>query len=429
MRQADSTIKGYIYQFNKSILEILRMSNDDSLILEGVIEDIDILSHTSTTTIQCKYHEDKKYRISSVATPIIEMLCNYCKSSYVGKEIRYVLYAFFADNVDSIDVSEFENFLNTTQDREIMTKFFHQVFRIPDKDILAIANKPKRSAEDKDKLVSYYKANRDKLLPMVSIEEFWQCFCYVKADQFDQLKESILEELGKITDAETASTLYYPNAFSFVASLSAKNNIDDRTVNKDSLLSFLSQQKTILLNRWTLEALDRNTLLKKKRDSLASLFASNPDVRAFVFSDAFLNFNSDLIIPFIRQYIGKYYKKPKLQKPPIFVFGDNSDELMQSVIMELYKYQQQVNTGMVGMQFVEDSFINDNNCADNYVCKISKLCNISAIILEQCHINQLYIVGSIDSILDSQNYYTETLAVQTINELRYLISLTRTLEV
>lgn len=82
MRQADSTIKGYLYQFNKSILEILCMSDDAILILEGIIEDIDILSPTGTTTIQCKYHEDRKFRMSSVAVPIIEMLCNYYETFY-----------------------------------------------------------------------------------------------------------------------------------------------------------------------------------------------------------------------------------------------------------------------------------------------------------------------------------------------------------
>ena len=39
MRQADSTIKGYLYQFNKSILTILEAENDASIVLEGVIED------------------------------------------------------------------------------------------------------------------------------------------------------------------------------------------------------------------------------------------------------------------------------------------------------------------------------------------------------------------------------------------------------
>ena len=103
MRQADSTIRGYLYQFMKSIIEILQMPDSNSLILEGIIEDIDIISPTSTITIQCKYHEDKKYSISSVAVPIIEMLCNYCETSYVGKDVHYVLYAYFADNIDSID--------------------------------------------------------------------------------------------------------------------------------------------------------------------------------------------------------------------------------------------------------------------------------------------------------------------------------------
>ena len=42
MRQADSTIKGYLYQFNKSIDVILDSNDDAPVVLEGVIEDIDV---------------------------------------------------------------------------------------------------------------------------------------------------------------------------------------------------------------------------------------------------------------------------------------------------------------------------------------------------------------------------------------------------
>ena len=42
MRQADSTIKGYLYQFNKSIDAILDSNDDVPVVLEGVIEDIDV---------------------------------------------------------------------------------------------------------------------------------------------------------------------------------------------------------------------------------------------------------------------------------------------------------------------------------------------------------------------------------------------------
>ena len=38
MRQADSTIKGYLYQFNKYIYEILQSKDDEIVTLEGVIE-------------------------------------------------------------------------------------------------------------------------------------------------------------------------------------------------------------------------------------------------------------------------------------------------------------------------------------------------------------------------------------------------------
>ena len=429
MRQADSAIRGYLYQFNKSIVEILRLSDGDSITLEGVIEDIDITSSTSTTTIQCKYHEDKKYQISSVAVPIIEMLCSYCESSYIGKTIKYILYAYFSENTDSVEMSDFVNFLNSTQDKDILTKYFHRIYSVRDRSILTIANKAKKSANEKKELVAYYKKNRMSLSLRVSINDFWTCFTYVRAEKYDVLKESVIYEISKVTDPDTASAIYYPNAYSYVASLSSKPDIRDRTISRNDLINFLTVQKSIVLNKWTLEAIDRKKLLKSKRDSLVSLFAANPDVRAFVFSDDFLSKNSGTIIPFIREYINKYFKKPKLQKPPIFIFGDKSIDLMQSVIIELYKYQQSVNTGVVGVQFIEDSFVHDKNCPSDYVCKIAQLSNITVNVLEQCHVNQLYTVGAIGISLSSNNYFAELLDIPTISELRYLVGLNKSLEV
>lgn len=423
MRQADSTIKGYLYQFNKSILETLRLPDEGSLILEGIIEDIDILSPTSTTTIQCKYHEDKRYTLSNVAVPIIEMLSNYCEISCIGKEIQYVLYSFYPDNVDNIEMADFQNYLKTTQDKDILVKYYHKIFNIPDSNILDIANKPKKSSIEKDRLISYYKANQSSLSLRINLNDFWSCFCYKKAENFDQLKKLVLEELKAISDETTASSLYYPNALAHIATLSSKRNENERTISKANLVDFLVQQRTVLLNQWSLEATDRKKLLKSKRDSLSSLFASNSDLRAFIFSDSFLADNKYTTILFIRKYIEKYYKKPKLQKPPIFVFDDNSEELMQSVILELYKYQQLVHTGMVGKQFVSDSFISNINCPPNHVCKITKLSNITVDILENCKVNQLFTIGNPITTLESKNYCIESLAISSMTELEYLVHL------
>lgn len=136
MRQADSTIKGYLYQFNKSIDIILDSNDDVPVVLEGVIEDIDVHMPSAIKTIQCKYHEDKKYQLSSVVAPILEMLCHYCESTYLGKSVSYYLFAYYSDNVDEVDRNAFLDFLNTTKDKEILSKYFHRIYNIPDLTIL-----------------------------------------------------------------------------------------------------------------------------------------------------------------------------------------------------------------------------------------------------------------------------------------------------
>ena len=428
MRQADSTIKGYLYQFNKSILTILEAENDAAIVLEGVIEDIDIHSPSSTTTIQCKYHEDKKYQISSVATPILEMLSHYCESAYLGKEVSYILYAYYAENVESVDMDAFVAFLGATKDKDILCKYFHRIYSVPDSGMLAIANKLQKSRDEKDLLVNYYKSNRTALTLRVDISKFWKVFSYVKAEQFEILKDKVIRKLEEITDHDTAKSMYYPNAFSMVASLSAKSTEQERTLTKNQLVLFLMQQKSVLLNKWTLEALDKEKIIKAKKAYLTSAFSANPDIRAFVFSDNFLDNVDEIVIGFIQEYLNKYFKKPKLQKPPIFIFGNNHSGLMQKTLLALYKYQKSVNTGLIGNTFVADSFVNNKNCSADFVCKMALLENISVDILEQCQVNQLYIVGTINESLDSVNYFVEELDVPNINTIRYLVGLSKTLE-
>lgn len=100
--------------------------------LEGVIEDIDIHSPSSTTTIQCKYHEDKKYQISSVATPILEMLCHYWDSAYLGKAVSYILYAYYAENVDAVDIDAFVLMVRIMVNLNVLLPTLKQSFQIND---------------------------------------------------------------------------------------------------------------------------------------------------------------------------------------------------------------------------------------------------------------------------------------------------------
>lgn len=56
-RIADSTIKGFMYQFNLSLNEILKSTNE-IVKIEGIIEDIDRINEKNIMAIQCKYHEE-----------------------------------------------------------------------------------------------------------------------------------------------------------------------------------------------------------------------------------------------------------------------------------------------------------------------------------------------------------------------------------
>lgn len=51
--------------------------------------------------------------------------------------------------------------------------------------------------------------------------------------------------------------------------------------------------------------------------------------------------------------------------------------------------------------------------------------NITATILEKCQVNQLYIVGKIEETFESPNYFIEILDIENINDLRYLVGLSK----
>ncbi len=429
MRQANNTIKGYLYQFNKSILEIMNADEDASITLEGVIEDIDIELSGSTTTIQCKYHEDKKYHISSIAAPILEMICHYHECSVIGKNMSYVLYAYYADNVKSIDKEAFIDYIKETTNKEIQISYFHRIYEIPDEEILNLANKPKKSKVDKKKLLDYYEKNRSLLKFCIDIDKFWTCFTYCEAMQFDILRDQIIRKLSEYVSCEEAENLYYPNAFSVVATLSAKTKVTERTISKKQFLNILSEKKSVLITKWMLAAMDKKKVLKNKKTFLSSSFATNTEIRAFVFSDEFIARNSNQIVPFIQSYIEKYFRKPKLHKQPIFIFGDECEDIMQNVILGLHKYQKTVNSGMVGNMFVSESFVNNSDCAPSFVCKVTLLRNVDVNLLEKCMVNKLYIIGNITKKFESQNYNVECIDVDSINILKYLVGIDKVLEV
>ncbi|WP_108836587.1 hypothetical protein [Tateyamaria sp. Alg231-49] len=94
-RTADYTIQGFLYQFNKTIKEILTAENDQTITVEGIVEDIEVMSPEATTAIQCKYHEtNTSFTASAVYKPLLQMLKHF--ADHPTESIRYILFAHFA---------------------------------------------------------------------------------------------------------------------------------------------------------------------------------------------------------------------------------------------------------------------------------------------------------------------------------------------
>lgn len=65
-RNANETILGYFYQFDKTIIEILKQTDDNNIITVEGIEDIEVEKANEVETIQCKYHETLEYNNSQI---------------------------------------------------------------------------------------------------------------------------------------------------------------------------------------------------------------------------------------------------------------------------------------------------------------------------------------------------------------------------
>lgn len=117
-RSADYTIQGFIYQFNKTLLEILNDENDAAISVEGIIEDIEVTTAFTTRAIQCKYHEGQKsFTLGNVYKPILQMMEHYLDNT--DKNIEYKLYAHFPNEIeDTIHEITEENIQTIFQSRD-----------------------------------------------------------------------------------------------------------------------------------------------------------------------------------------------------------------------------------------------------------------------------------------------------------------------
>lgn len=323
-RSADYTIQGFLYQFNKSIIELLNSSVDEEVMLEGIIEDIDIRGQSAIRAIQCKYHEAQdKYTLSKIYKPILQMMESYIK--YPNSQIKYIIYAYFPNESNGTEISLTEKQLSSILD-----------------------------STDKE-----YSSLIEKIKGNINLLEFSKQLNVIFGDSFDGLVTNVKAELIKNGFIESdIEFLTYPNAINEIAKRSIKHDPEERKICKVDFVSTLKDIKKIAVTKWTLSLKTKAQILLAKRKQLKPGLNINTRQRIFVFSPKSIDDFNDQIVIFINEYLQKYHYKPAHIKTPLFCFDlDNITVIeMQG---RLYRKGIIANIGSIGGCFDDSYFLKE----------------------------------------------------------------------
>ena len=315
-RTAESTIKGFLYQFQKTIKEILTAPFDSSITVEGIVEDVDI-DHIdgSTTAIQCKYHESvDNFTPSLIYKPLLQMAEHY--SSNTSSDINYRLYVHVPGNQNtnrSITIQELDAALASTN----------------------------RSL----------KSIIERIPSVFSKQDFLSKLTLEFGPSIDSLGDEIKTTLSNLSIANSdVESILYPNAINHIARMSCNDTVQDRTITRRSFEEMLSNCNSTAISRWTLALKNKKQLLLSKRKQLLNNLSQNTRERCiYISKDQIPEFN-DKIVVFICNFIAKYHVKALHTKSPIFAFDCNKDEL-DNITFRLHKKDITARTGFIGGQF------------------------------------------------------------------------------
>ncbi|MDD4963993.1 MAG: hypothetical protein PHI11_08770 [Gallionella sp.] len=387
-RTADYTIQGFLYQFNKTLVELLKAPYDSTITVEGIIEDVEVMTGDSVKAIQCKYHESNdSYSLSAIYKPLLQMMLNF--HTHPNANVDYVLFAHFPDLESiSVDKTELQSVLLTT---------------------------------NKD-----FKTYTSALKDVVDLDAFLKKLKVDVGPKFDTLVEEVctlLKETG--IGAVEVETLVYPNAIHLIATLSIQHDVESRKITKKEFLSKLRKIKTTAISHWTLSLKSRKKLLTERRKQLKSNLAINARLRYFVLHADNLQEFEKQVVMFIDDYLKKYHHKQAHLKTPVFCI-DAPDEQIKDIEKRLYQKRVVVNHGYIADNFDENRFfrtpMRQGLEREFHLSLLSW--NAHKTVLNKQKSDDLFVLGAGGcGEIDIADVNLEELATDSFDEIKYLIGL------
>lgn len=222
-RSAHATIKGYFYQFDHTIVQILSATTPASSVVVEGIEDIDLVDGGNETQIQCKYYEGTKYNHSVIKDAIIQMLRHFHKNGCQAVQgFQYRLYGHYESNQHTLPANfnlDFlkENFLTYTSEKKV-----HKVY-----DELTMT----------DAQLTIFQG----LLKLDVLAKSYD-------NQQQHIGKLLISQISGCTQ-EDADIFYYPNAINAIQKLAIQSDAKDRKITKAKFLLAVNR-KDVIFSLW-----------------------------------------------------------------------------------------------------------------------------------------------------------------------------------
>lgn len=365
-RQANDKIKGYFYQFNKTIYELLSQNNQKTKITVEGIEDVDIETDDAYTAIQCKYYSTQTYNHSVIKKAIICMFNHF--SNNKSSNLKYKIYANFKD-------------VQSKLPNPIQLKFFKDNFlTYKEKDVI-------------------HKVYEELNLNDAEIKVFMgKLDIDINAIDYDSLEidiKKLLKQELNITD--DLIDLYFIKAGSIIKNIAIKENEAERMITKQQFIDLL-MDINIILDKWYITKIGKEKYFSLIRKKYFSKHNISPYERFFII-ECPENIQISTLKKITNVISDKWSKLSKRTPEPfcpyiIFVnlSEDNLLLLKQSLYNDNFKFIDGYD--FKGAKFSVDSIIQEANYKNNIKIKIfdfEEIDNVLYILKNTKEIYQFYI--------------------------------------
>lgn len=282
-------IKGFLYQFDKSIIELLSVEESQEIFIEHT-QDINYQNYV----LQIKHKETSKYSNSKIREPIIKLLEIYNNDT----SKKFCLYAYFKDKTPA-KIS-----YSTIEDLKKILKY-----------------------QDKGKTEKLYEKYNDVVL-LGFIKNFELIFSEDYTNQFKKTIELIRKKWN--IDDEVA-VVYHSLIRNYLMNLAIKSDKSERYLTFRQLQTFISTCKNVTFDEIYVQIMGREKYIKTIKKQFFTFKSANINkYERLIIIECDYNENETEIRKLIEAVSHKFYRVNKSPAPYI-VFRNLNHQVLISV--------------------------------------------------------------------------------------------------